>query len=831
MKKKDNLSGDAAELRARAEETARKRLAQSPNGLETFSYEETLQMLYELRVHQIELEMQNEELRRAQAELDKTRARYFDLYDLAPVGYCTLSEQNLILEANLTASTLLGVARGALKQQPISRFILKEDQDIYYQYRRRLVDTNKPQTCELRMMNQDGMSFWVHLAATTAQGDDGLPVSRVIISDITERRKAEEALDRVNTEAEKERFRMEAVMEVLPTGVAIVDADGTTVRTNREYERIWAGPRPPTRSIEDFAVFKGWWADTGKPLAPEEWASPRAMHEGKSVVGQLLEIQRFDGSRAFVINSASPVKDADGNIIGSAVTIHDITDLRKTQEALRESDRLYRAIGEAIDYGVWICDVNGRNIYASESFLKLIGLTQEQCSDFGWGNALHPDDVVQTMAAWKECVQTGNNWDIEHRFRGVDEEWHHVLARGVPVKDEQGKITCWAGINLDINQLKHAEEVLQKNEERLRLALKAGKMATWDWHIPTGEVIWNDEHYRRLGYEVGAVKPSYDALTNWVHVDDIETTEAAFRAIMKEGFEYSTEFRSCWPDGSVHWQWALGEFDRDANGQAVRSYGVLLDITEEKETELRIQELNDALQEHVITLDAMNKELESYSHSVSHDLRTPLRFVNRIAHLLLHEPGAHLSNEATQQVHMILQATSEMAKLIEDLLVFSQASREPIRKRHMDLQRLFQEVAKELQHVQEGRAVEIVIQDLAPCLGDRTLLKEVVANLLENAFKFTRRCEKAQITIGCTETDDEVVYFVQDNGVGFDMSDSNSLFVPFHRLHKPADFEGTGIGLALVKRVVERHGGRIWALGEIDKGATFYFTLGKEAGQ
>jgi len=252
------------------------------------------------------------------------------------------------------------------------------------------------------------------------------------------------------------------------------------------------------------------------------------------------------------------------------------------------------------------------------------------------------------------------------------------------------------------------------------------------------------------------------------------------------------------------------------------------DITKEKEAELRIQELNDALQEHVATVDAVNKELESYSHSVSHDLRTPLRFVNRIAHLLLHEPGAHLSSGATQQVNMILQATSEMAKLIENLLVFSQISREPIRKRRADLRRLFQEAVKELEHAQENRSVEIVIQDLAPCQGDRALLKEVVVNLLANALKFTRRCEKARITIGCTETEVVTTYFVQDNGVGFDMSDSDSLFVPFHRLHKPADFEGTGIGLALVRRIIERHGGRIWAAGEVDKGATFYFTLGKE---
>ncbi len=271
------------------------------------------------------------------------------------------------------------------------------------------------------------------------------------------------------------------------------------------------------------------------------------------------------------------------------------------------------------------------------------------------------------------------------------------------------------------------------------------------------------------------------------------------------------------------------------NAQRIRAAGlpemILVeprDISKKREADLRIRALNEALEKHAATVEAVNKELESYSHSVSHDLRTPLRFVNRIAHVLLHAPGEPLSKNAADQVNMILQATGEMAQLIERLLVFSQASRVALKRRRMDLRRLFQEVVKELQHAQEGFVVEIVLEEMAPCQGDRTLLKEVVANLLTNALKFTRRRESAKITVGCTETDGETVYFVRDNGVGFDMGDADLLFVPFSRLRKSAEVEGTGIGLALVKRIIERHGGRIWAESEVDKGATFYFTLGSE---
>jgi PAS domain S-box-containing protein len=138
-----------------------------------------------------------------------------------------------------------------------------------------------------------------------------------------------------------------------------------------------------------------------------------------------------------------------------------ITDRDPPEQAMQRRERLYRAIGESIDYGVWVCEPDGRNIYASRSFLKLVGLTQEQCSNFGWGDVLHPEDAARTIAAWKECVRTGGRWDIEHRFRGVDSQWRHILTRGVPVKNEHGQILCWAGINLDITERKRTEETLR----------------------------------------------------------------------------------------------------------------------------------------------------------------------------------------------------------------------------------------------------------------------------------------------------------------------------------------------------------------------------------
>ena len=196
MKEKDSRSEQAIELRTRAEEIARRKAVQFPDNIETLSLEEVRQTLQELRVFQIELEMQNEELRRTQVELDAARARYFDLYDLAPVGYVTVSEKGLILESNLTAAMLLGVARGALLKQLLSRFIFTEDQDIYYLHRKQLLKSGDPQSYHLRMLKMDGTAFWAHLLMAVAQDDEGAAMHHVVLSDTTEFKRTEEALQK-----------------------------------------------------------------------------------------------------------------------------------------------------------------------------------------------------------------------------------------------------------------------------------------------------------------------------------------------------------------------------------------------------------------------------------------------------------------------------------------------------------------------------------------------------------------------------------------------------------------------------------------------------------
>jgi signal transduction histidine kinase len=266
---------------------------------------------------------------------------------------------------------------------------------------------------------------------------------------------------------------------------------------------------------------------------------------------------------------------------------------------------------------------------------------------------------------------------------------------------------------------------------------------------------------------------------------------------------------------------------RDELGLLGEAFNTMLTQIQERDAALlKMNEgLEQRVQERTAELQAANGELEAFSYSVSHDLRAPLRAISGFSRILLEDFAPQLSDEAQHYLHIVDKSGQQMGQLIDDLLTFSRLGRMELNRQPIATADLVRQVLEDLQAERSGRQVDVTLGDLSPCWAEPRLLKQVFVNLLINALKYSRKREVAHIEVGCQEDHGQHIYFVKDNGVGFDMQYKNKLFGVFQRLHRAEEYEGTGVGLAIVQRIVHRHGGRVWAEAAIDQGATFYFTL------
>ena len=405
-----------------------------------------------------------------------------------------------------------------------------------------------------------------------------------------------------------------------------------------------------------------------------------------------------------------------------------------------------------------------------------------------------------------------------------------VSSRRVPAPEGEDEIVS---LVRDVRERKRAEEALRRSERDLIAAQRIGRVGSYVLDVPAGR--WTSSLALDTIFGIGPDYPrTVEGWLSLVHPDDRDMMAAYLRALLANRSLFDKEYRIARADGQVRWVAGRGELVLDAGGEPVQMFGTIQDVTERRLSEEAVRHLAGQLEERVLLrtaeLEAANRELEAFSYSVSHDLRAPLRAIDGFTRILHKEYGPRLDDEGRRLLDVVHGSAHRMGKLIDDLLALSKVGRREMRHSRVDMEALARAAWAELEASGDAVGVTLQLDGLARATGDEGLLRQVWANLLGNAVKFSAPKRERRVEVGSREEPRRTVFWVRDNGVGFDTAQAGKLFGVFQRLHPHTDFEGTGIGLALVQRIIQRHGGAVWAEGVPGQGATFSFSLPRKAG-
>jgi PAS domain S-box-containing protein len=620
--------------------------------------------------------------------------------------------------------------------------------------------------------------------------------------------------------------RVRAVLDSAISAVVVIDRTGVVIDWNARAEKMFGWPHAEILGRE--------LAETIIP--PQYRAGHRqglehflATGEGP-VLNKIIELSALhrDGREFPVELSISPLKAGDTLTFCGFIT--DITERKQAEEAVRSSQQLLQAIIDNATAVIYVKDLEGRYLLLNRRYEELFHVDRTQLAgktDYD----VFPVPVADAFRAFdRKVLAAGRALEAEETAPHADGP-HTYLSVKCPLLDSDGRPYAVCGISTDITERKRIEERIQaslKDVNDLKAALDEHAIVAIT--NPQGKITYvNDKFcaiskYSReelLGQDHRIINSGYHPKE---FIRNLWTT-------ITQGRVWQGEIKNRAKDGSIYWVDTTIVPFLKPDGKPYQYVAIRADITQRKLIEEEIRQLNQELEtrvsERTAQLEAANKELEAFSYSVSHDLRAPLRHIDGFAGMLVKSDSETLSDRGRRHLGHIADSAKQMGLLIDDLLVFSRMGRTEMKIERVDLALLLEETIRLLEPETQQRNIVWRKGVLPVVQGDPPMLRQVLVNLVANAIKYSRPRDPAEIEIGSRDEDGETVIHVRDNGVGFEMEYADKLFGVFQRLHRAEEFEGTGIGLANVRRIILRHGGRTWAESKPGAGATFYFSLPK----
>jgi PAS domain S-box-containing protein len=749
--------------------------------------------------------------------LKKQKDEFETIFNLVPAQIWYKDTHNNFIRVNSRVCTDIGMTNNKIEGHSAKElFPLFADQ--YFKDDLEVLNARKPKFGIIEQINTaKGEIRWVHTDKIPVFDNKGEVTGLIaFVQDITDRKRSEEALR--NSEA-----RLHTLVHTIPDLIWLKDVNGVFLSCNKMFERLFGASQEDIIGKTDYDFMEPELADFFREH------DRKAMVAGKSTTNEESITFADDGHRVFLETIKTPMYDTLGTLIGVLGIGRDITERKKTEEALRESDAqltsIYNTVGDVIFLLSIEEEENYRFISVNQSFDRITGISREQVIGKRVNEIIQEPSLSLVLGKYRQAIKekTIVRWEETTVYPTGRLTGEVSVA---PVFDVAGCCTHLVGSVHDTTERNKAEEALRESEERYRNILEVSPVGI-AVHQDGKIVFINQAGLKLLGAE------SYDQIigkhiSEIIHPDELDRAWDRIKRMMAgEKGLYPTEDVYIKLDGTpinVEVMATPLTFNLKPAVQVI-----VMDITERKRAEEKIRKLTEELEQRVVKRTAQlveaNKELEAFSYSVSHDLRAPLRHISGYVDLLNKRFHDSLPEKGKHYLDSIADSAHQMGALIDDLLQLSKTGRQELKMADLDMNQVIQEALDLIKHEQKDRDIEWIIANLPIVFGDHSLLRLVWINLLSNAVKFTRTRNKTRIEINFRSENEEIIFFVRDNGVGFDMKYSQKLFGVFQRLHSVEKFEGTGVGLANVRRIILKHRGRTWAEAEPDKGSVFYFTL------
>ena len=544
----------------------------------------------------------------------------------------------------------------------------------------------------------------------------------------------------------------------------------------------------------------------------------------------LLELIRMDGEHRWIDAHGEVIKNAEGQVTGLRGTVQDIDKRKKTEESLKESEERLRLAQSLGNVGIWDWNTITDELHFTPELEQLYGLTPGTIKTYqDWRQLTHPDDIEKIEAERDEKIANHEHFDLEFRIQHKSGQKHWLSAKGGAIYNDEGDILRVLGINEDITlrkkadkkiqdlieQLQQANEEYQESEDRFQTL--ADNIPNLAWMADAeGWILW----YNKQWYEYTGT--TLEEMQGWGwqkvhHPDYVDSITEEWTTKLKNEEPYDNTFPLKGKDGNYRWFLTRVTPIRDAQGNLIRWFGTNTDVTErinrEKELEITMNELKRS-----------NEELERFAYVSSHDLQEPLRMVTLYSQLLERRYKDSLDSDADDFIDYIVENAKRMKYLIDDLLEYSRVTSQAKEFENVDLEKVLEGVLSNLSILIVENNVTVTHDSLPTLLADKNQISQVFENLITNAIKF-RGEEPPKIDISAQKGEKEWIFAMKDNGIGISPNHKEQIFEVFKRLHTREEYPGTGIGLSIVQKILERHGGRIWIESEPGKGSTFYFTI------